>query len=68
MRGALVALAAAPPEARVITASPGNHALGVAFAARILSRRATVVVAVNVSSAKVALFSRSYGEVTSSSL
>jgi threonine dehydratase len=59
VRGALVALAAAPPEARVITASSGNHALGVAFAARILSRRATVVVAANASSAKVEALRRS---------
>lgn len=59
VRGALAALAAAPPKARVVTASSGNHALGVAFAARVLSRTATVVVAANASAAKVEALRRS---------
>ena len=53
VRGALAALAAAPAGVPLITASAGNHALGVAFAARALSRQATVVVAENASPAKV---------------
>ncbi|WP_203979393.1 pyridoxal-phosphate dependent enzyme [Planotetraspora silvatica] len=53
VRGALAALAVAPPATRVVTASAGNHALGVAFAAKALGRAATVVVAENASSAKV---------------
>lgn len=53
VRGALYAMAAAPPGARVVTASAGNHALGVAYAARALGRPATVVVARTASQAKL---------------
>ncbi|MFI2433022.1 threonine/serine dehydratase [Streptomyces sp. NPDC018693] len=53
VRGALNAMAAAPPRARVVTASAGNHALGIAYAARTLGRPATVVVARTASPAKV---------------
>ncbi|WP_182905727.1 threonine/serine dehydratase [Microbispora sp. H13382] len=52
VRGALNAVAAAPGT-RVVTASAGNHGLGVAFAARTLGRRATVVVPETASAAKV---------------
>lgn len=44
IRGALAALSAAPPQRHVVTASAGNHALGIARAAEILGRSATVVV------------------------
>jgi threonine dehydratase len=46
LRGAYVAIASLPPEARtrgVITYSSGNHAQGVARAARLLGTRAVVV-------------------------
>ncbi|MEU6428902.1 pyridoxal-phosphate dependent enzyme [Microbispora sp. NPDC046973] len=51
VRGALSAVAAAPAS-RVVTASAGNHGLGVAFAANALGRQATVVVARTASAAK----------------
>jgi threonine dehydratase len=56
VRGALVALAAAAAgnrDPRVVTASAGNHGLGVAFAARRLGLQATVVVPTTASPAKV---------------
>ncbi|HWD97259.1 MAG TPA: pyridoxal-phosphate dependent enzyme [Acidimicrobiales bacterium] len=56
VRGALAALDAAKrvdPNGAVITASAGNHGLGVAHAARLLGTRATVVVPTNASVAKV---------------
>jgi threonine dehydratase len=52
VRGALVALAATG-DRPVVTASAGNHALGVAFAAQRLGVRATVVVPTTASAAKV---------------
>jgi threonine dehydratase len=61
VRGALVAVAAAradDPGGRVVTASAGNHGLGVAFAARALGMPATIVLPVNASSAKRAALER----------
>lgn len=43
VRGALAALSRVDPRERVVTASTGNHALGVAWAAGRLGVRATVV-------------------------
>ncbi|PXY30733.1 threonine ammonia-lyase [Prauserella flavalba] len=54
VRGALTALAGVGEDDHVVTASAGNHGLGVAFAATRLGRRATVVVPGNASPAKVA--------------
>ncbi|TQS26253.1 threonine/serine dehydratase [Microbispora sp. KK1-11] len=51
VRGALNAVAAAPAP-RVVTASAGNHGLGVAFAANALGGKATVVVPRTASAAK----------------
>ena len=53
VRGALNALGALDPGIPVVTASAGNHGLGVAFASRALGRSATVVVATTASPAKV---------------
>ena len=54
VRGALAAVAASVGDGRaVVTASAGNHGLGVAYAATRLGARATVVVPANASSAKV---------------
>jgi threonine dehydratase len=54
VRGALAAVATAARDGRpVVTASAGNHGLGVAFAAARLNARATVVVPENASTAKV---------------
>ena len=56
VRGALAAVDAAKrddPHGAVITASAGNHGLGVAHAAQLLDVRATVVVPANASVAKV---------------
>lgn len=53
VRGALAALAAAPAAQSVVTASAGNHALGVARAAELLGRSATVVVPETASAAKL---------------
>ena len=56
VRGALAALDAAhraDPSGAVITASAGNHGLGIAYASNLLNVRATVVVPANASIAKV---------------
>lgn len=54
VRGALAAVAASAGDGLpVVTASAGNHGLGIAFAATRLDARATVVVPGNASSAKV---------------
>ena len=49
IRGALAALARTPSDERVVTASAGNHGLGVAWAAAKLGRSATIVVPENAS-------------------
>jgi threonine dehydratase len=54
VRGALAALTAAEDDSRVVTASSGNHALGVAWAAQRLGTPATLVVPVTTSPAKLA--------------
>ncbi len=53
VRGALAAIARARPGDHVVTASAGNHGLGVAQAAALLGRSATVVVPETASPAKV---------------
>ena len=53
VRGALAAVAHARPGEHVVTASAGNHGLGVAQAAALLGRSATVVVPENASPAKI---------------
>ncbi|NNN01173.1 MAG: pyridoxal-phosphate dependent enzyme [Acidimicrobiaceae bacterium] len=56
VRGALAAIDAAhrlEPDGAVITASAGNHGLGIAFASTTLDVRATVVVPANASAVKV---------------
>ena len=56
VRGALAAVAAAQradPNGAVITASAGNHGLGIAYASSVLGVSATVVVPANASAAKV---------------
>jgi threonine dehydratase len=61
VRGALSAISALSPEQRargVITASAGNHGLGVAYAASRLGVEAAVVVPDNASAAKVAALER----------
>ena len=45
VRGALVALSTIGSDRRIVTASAGNHALGVAWASRALNVPATIVVA-----------------------
>jgi threonine dehydratase len=58
VRGALNALAHLGPDVQIVTASAGNHALGVGHAARLLGREATVVVAENASPAKLSALRR----------
>lgn len=53
VRGALSALSAAPADRQVISASAGNHALGMAFAAKALDRRVQVIVPDTASTAKL---------------
>ncbi|MTD57015.1 threonine ammonia-lyase [Amycolatopsis pithecellobii] len=53
VRGALNALATVPRDVPVVTASSGNHGLGMAFAAGLTGRPVTVVVSRNASPAKV---------------
>jgi threonine dehydratase len=65
IRGALSRLLAMPPEVRaggVITASAGNHGLGVALAARLLGISATVVVPTTVPLAKLTAIQRQGAE------
>lgn len=60
-RGALNLLASLPPEAdEVVAASAGNHAQGIALAARLTGRRATVFMPTNASLPKVRA-TRDYG-------
>jgi threonine dehydratase len=61
VRGALVAVSAAlarDPRAPIVTASAGNHGLGIAFAAQRLGAEATVVVPTNASEAKTGAIER----------
>jgi threonine dehydratase len=61
VRGALVAVRAAMQRDRrapIVTASAGNHGLGIAFAADRLGATATVVVPANASEAKLAAIER----------
>jgi threonine dehydratase len=58
VRGAVAALSALPDGLEVVTASAGNHGLGVAWAATALGRAATVVVPETASPAKVAALRR----------
>jgi len=53
VRGAFAAVAAYGNAARIVTASAGNHGLGVAFAAAAMGVPATVVVPTTASAAKV---------------
>lgn len=53
VRGALAALSGVTPGERVVTASAGNHALGVAWAARRLRIPATIVVAKTAAPVKI---------------
>ena len=56
VRGALAAVHASMmsnPHGAVVTSSAGNHGLGVAYAAKLLNARATVVVPASASAAKV---------------
>lgn len=54
VRGALAAMAGIPEGAKVLAASAGNHALGIAWAASQTATPATVIVAETASSAKQA--------------
>ncbi len=58
VRGALAALTAAGTPRGVVTASTGNHALGIAWAARRLGIPATVVIPATASPAKLAALQR----------
>ncbi|GAA1106669.1 threonine/serine dehydratase [Nocardiopsis metallicus] len=63
LRGALNALLGGEPADRVITASGGNHGLGVATAARILGVRATVYVPETVPAAKAELLAATGAQI-----
>ncbi|KOX15493.1 serine/threonine dehydratase [Nocardiopsis sp. NRRL B-16309] len=63
LRGALNALLGGPPTDRVITASGGNHGLGVATAARLLGVRATVYVPETIPEAKAAPLAATGAEI-----
>ncbi|CAA9567660.1 MAG: Threonine dehydratase [uncultured Thermomicrobiales bacterium] len=52
VRGAIAAMSALPPGSRVVTASAGNHALGIAWASVRLGVPTTVVIAETASPAK----------------
>ncbi|WP_116040864.1 threonine ammonia-lyase [Amycolatopsis palatopharyngis] len=63
VRGAFNAVSRTPEDVPIVTASAGNHGLGIAYAARQLGRRATVVVAENASPVKVAALRDSGAEL-----
>jgi threonine dehydratase len=63
LRGALNALLQLPPRSAVVTASAGNHGLGVARAAQLLDMQATVVVPETASAAKVHALQHSGAEL-----
>ncbi|SFB55911.1 threonine dehydratase [Amycolatopsis marina] len=63
VRGAFNAVSRTPEGVPIVTASAGNHGLGVAFAARELGRRATVVVSEKASPVKVAALRSSGAEL-----
>lgn len=58
VRGALAALSRLPAGSRAVTASAGNHGLGVAWAAARLGVPATIVVPTTASAAKLAALRR----------
>lgn len=58
VRGALAALHDLDPTRMAITASAGNHALGLAYAASRFGRRVTVVTSTKASAAKIAAIKR----------
>ncbi|WP_248961073.1 threonine ammonia-lyase [Sphaerisporangium perillae] len=58
VRGALSALTAVCGDEPVVTASAGNHGLGIAYASQVTGHPATVVVSRNASPAKVAALRR----------
>ncbi len=58
VRGALAALASLPDEAHAVSASAGNHALGMAWAANRLGRPVTVVTPATASQSKLAALRR----------
>ena len=58
VRGALAALASLPAGAHAVSASAGNHGLGMCLAAALLGRRVTVVVPTDASPAKLAAIER----------
>ena len=58
VRGALAALSRLPSGARAVTASAGNHGLGVAWAAQRLGVPATIVIPTTASEAKRAALGR----------
>jgi threonine dehydratase len=58
VRGALAALESLAPDRAVVTASAGNHALGIAYAATRLRRRATVVTSTTAAEAKIGAIRR----------
>lgn len=55
IRGAIAALSRLPRGSRVVTASAGNHAIGVAWASELLGHEATIVVPENASPRKLAI-------------
>ncbi len=67
VRGALFALARMPKGTHVVAASAGNHGAGIAFAARALGMRATVVVPSSAPRAKRSKIERYGAEVVLSS-
>lgn len=53
VRGAIAALSRIPAGSKIVTASAGNHAIGVAWAAANLGQHATIVVPANASPRKL---------------
>jgi threonine dehydratase len=63
VRGAISALTTSAPGAKVVTASAGNHAMAVVWAAKRVGRACVVVLPENASSAKLAALERMGADV-----
>lgn len=63
VRGAIAALSRLPSGANIVTASAGNHAIGIAWSAQKLGHNATIVVPGTVSPAKLEILEEMGAEI-----
>lgn len=63
IRGAIAALSRLPTGSHIVTASAGNHAIGIAWSAQKLGQKATIVVPENVSPAKLEILQEMHATI-----